>query len=163
MRRGDLAQLQLERPFADAELQLSPGQARLRIEHFALTANNITFTALGESMHYGQFFQAPDGWDCMPVRVFAMVTESRAQGVAAGERVYGKLPMATNLAVQQVRARSDGFSDGAAQRQPLPPIYYRYMRTMLCAPSVSGCCWATAIHASDACWRCDSRSPCNRR
>ena len=68
VRRGDLAQVQLKRPYRDAKLPLSPGQARLRVERFAPTANNITYAALGESMRYWQFFPAPGGCSCIPVR-----------------------------------------------------------------------------------------------
>ena len=38
VRRGDLTQLQLEQACADADLPLSLGQVRLRVERFALTA-----------------------------------------------------------------------------------------------------------------------------
>lgn len=129
VRRRELSQVQLERPCADAECALQPSQARLQIEHFALTANNITYAAFGESMHYWQFFPAPDGWGCIPVWGFATVIESRAENITAGERVYGYLPMATHLLVQPVGANGDGFTDGTAHRQALPPIYNRYQRS----------------------------------
>ena len=129
VRRDELSQVQLERPCADAECALQPGQARLRIEHFALTANNITYAAFGESMRYWQFFPAPEGWGCIPVWGFATVRESRAEGVAIGERLYGYLPMATHLVLQPVGINSDGLTDGAAHRQALPPIYNRYQRS----------------------------------
>ena len=129
VRRNELSQVQLERPCADAECALQPGQARLHIEHFALTANNITYAAFGESMRYWQFFPAPDGWGCIPVWGFAIVIKSCAEGITAGERVYGYLPMATHLLVQPVGVNGDGFTDGTAHRQPLPPIYNRYQRS----------------------------------
>jgi len=47
--------------------ELQPGQARLHIDHFALTANNITYAAFGEAMGYWQFFPASSGWGCIPV------------------------------------------------------------------------------------------------
>jgi hypothetical protein len=129
VRRDELSLVQIERPCADAECALQPGQARLHIDHFALTANNITYAAFGESMRYWQFFPAPQGWGCIPVWGFATVIESRAEGIAAGERLYGYLPMATHLLVQPVGVNADGFSDGAAHRQALPPIYNRYTRS----------------------------------
>jgi len=48
--------------------------------------------------------------------------------VAVGARLYGHLPMATHLVLQPAGGKSDGFTDGAAHRQPLPPIYNRYAR-----------------------------------
>lgn len=104
VRRDDLARLQFERPCGDAEARSRSGQAQLRIEHFALTANNITCAAFGESMRYWQFFRAGDRWGCIPVWGFATVTESRAEGAAVGERVYGHLPMATHLVAMAAAA-----------------------------------------------------------
>lgn len=138
VRRDALAQLQFERPCADAQAALRTGQARLRIEHFALTANNITYAAFGESMRYWQFFPAPAGWGCIPVWGFATVIESRSEGVAAGDRLYGYLPMASHLLVQPVGVNGDGFSDGAAHRQALPPIYNRYLRSAPASAEVEG-------------------------
>ncbi len=138
VRRGELSQLQLERPCADAPSALQPGQARLRIVRFALTANNITYAAFGETMRYWQFFPAPEGWGCIPVWGFATVIESRADGVAVGARLDGYLPMATHLVVQPVGVKSDGFTDGAAHRQALPPIYNRYARTAAATAEAEG-------------------------
>ena len=129
VRRDDWAQVQIEHPCAAAEVALQPGQARLRIEHFALTANNITYAAFGETMRYWQFFPAPAGWGCIPVWGFASVIESSADGLPTGQRFYGYLPMATHLVVQPVGINGHGFVDGAVHRQPLPAIYNRYVRT----------------------------------
>jgi len=61
---------------------LRPGEARLRIDLFALTANNITYGAFGEAMHYWDFFPTGDtGTGCIPVWGFATVSESLADGV----------------------------------------------------------------------------------
>ncbi len=46
-------------PTARPMRPLQPGEARLAIEHFALTANNITYAAFGEAMKYWQFFPRP--------------------------------------------------------------------------------------------------------
>ena len=43
-------------PDAPAQRLLAPGQARLALEAFSLTANNITYAAFGEAMKYWQFF-----------------------------------------------------------------------------------------------------------
>ena len=44
------------RRHTDAPVPLAPGQVRLRVESFALTANNITYAAFGDAMNYWQFF-----------------------------------------------------------------------------------------------------------
>jgi len=87
--RGDLRQCRVvPDPDAPAQRPLAEGQARLRIDRFALTANNITYAAFGEAMKYWQFFPSGDpAWGCIPVWGFAEVLESRAEGVAPGERL----------------------------------------------------------------------------
>lgn len=53
-------------PDPDAYRPLAEGQARLAVEQFALTANNITQAAFGEAMKYRQFFPAPDWSNASP-------------------------------------------------------------------------------------------------
>ena len=117
------------------EVLLSDGQVRVRIEHFAYTANNITYAAFGEAMNYWQFFpvaqdpgssEAP--WGLIPVWGFGMVVETRCAGVAVGERLYGYWPMASDVVLQPVRVSPDGFFDGAPHRAALHPVYNQYLR-----------------------------------
>ena len=125
--RQDLHRVQVG-PDPDAARPLAEGQARLAIEHFALTANNITYAAFGETMQYWQFFPAPDpAWGCLPVWGFATVTESRAAGVAVGRRVWGYYPAGTHLVVTPARVRETGFADGAPHRQSLAAAYQHYV------------------------------------
>ncbi|MBK7063219.1 MAG: DUF2855 family protein [Rubrivivax sp.] len=126
IQRKDLHQTRFG-PDPDATTTLADGQARLALEHFALTANNITYAAFGEAMKYWQFFPAPDpDWGCLPVWGFATVTESRAAGVAVGQRVYGYFPAGTHLVVTPSRVHAAGFADGAAHRQELAAVYQHY-------------------------------------
>lgn len=114
---------------ANAHLPLTPGQARLRIESFALTSNNITYAAFGDAMNYWQFFPTgEEGWGCIPVWGFATAAESQCEGVAVGEKFYGYYPMASELVLQPARVTPAGFFDGAAHRRPLPVAYNQYMR-----------------------------------
>src|SRR5205814_1866348 len=111
-------------PDAPAARPLADGEARLTIAQFALTANNVTYAAFGESMNYWQFFPTEDAmWGCVPVWGFATVSESRMAGVDVGARVYGYLPMGTHLVVQPQRLHAGGFVDGATHRQALPAAY----------------------------------------
>jgi hypothetical protein len=128
VRKDDLRQLRVEDACDDATRALQPGEARLRIDHFALTANNITYAVAGESLKYWQFFPAPEGWGCVPVWGFATVVESACEGVPVHERLYGYLPMATHLVVQPTRVNAGGFVDGAAHRAELPPLYNHLQR-----------------------------------
>jgi hypothetical protein len=116
-------------PDAPGARPLAEGQARLRIDRFALTSNNITYAAFGEAMKYWDFFPAGDAaWGCIPVWGFAEVVESRAEGVAVGERCYGYWPMGRYLVVQPARVGKHGFVDGAAHRSGLPAVYNQIQR-----------------------------------
>jgi hypothetical protein len=114
-------------PDAPESRPLAEGEVRLRIGPFALTANNITYAAFGEAMHYWQFFPAADAaWGCVPVWGFADVSESRAPEVAVGRRVYGYFPMGRWLVVQPGEFGRSGFNDVVPHRVPLPRVYNQY-------------------------------------
>ncbi len=109
-------------------LPLDAGQVRVRIEQFALTANNITYAAFGDAMQYWQFFPTDEGWGLIPVWGFATVAESRCPEVAVGERLYGYFPMASHAVLLPQRHSPHGFVDGAAHRAGLHPVYNQYLR-----------------------------------
>ena len=114
-------------PDAPAARPLAAGEARVLVEHFALTANNITYASFGQAMKYWQFFPAADpAWGCLPVWGFATVIESLAEGVEPGRRLYGFLPAGTHLVVQPGRVNAAGFVDTAAHRQELAAVYNHY-------------------------------------
>lgn len=108
---------------------LGPGDARLRIDRFALTSNNITYGAFGDGMSYWNFFPTADaGTGCIPVWGFATVTETRCDGVASGERFYGYYPIADEVVLHPVAVDANRFIDGAAHRRELHGIYNQYLR-----------------------------------
>lgn len=109
---------------------LAPGAARLKVDAFALTANNVTYATFGEAMGYWNFFPSADAaYGRVPVWGFATVTESKANGVPVGARVYGYLPISDHFDVTPVNAGKASFMDGAAHRQGLAPIYNTYIFT----------------------------------
>lgn len=111
-------------PDAPVARPLADGEARLRIDQFALTSNNITYAAFGEAMKYWDFYPAGDAaWGTIPVWGFAEVVESRAEGVAVGERCYGYWPMGRYVVVLPKRVGQRGFSDGAAHRAERAAVY----------------------------------------
>ncbi|MDQ6640581.1 MAG: DUF2855 family protein [Pseudomonadota bacterium] len=108
---------------------LAPGAARLRIDLFALTSNNVTYGAFGDSMRYWDFFPTGEAeTGCIPVWGFATVSESLVSGVDVGERFYGYWPMADEVVLAPVRVIAAGFFDGAPHRRELPEVYNRYLR-----------------------------------
>ncbi|AYV45266.1 DUF2855 domain-containing protein [Caulobacter flavus] len=105
---------------------LRDGEVRLAVESFALTANNVTYAAFGETMRYWDFFPGPDGWGRVPVWGHARVEASAHPEVAVGRRFYGFLPMSTHLTVQARPGRA-GLSDAAPHRQGLAAAYNHYL------------------------------------
>ena len=107
---------------------LADGALRLRVETFAVTANNVTYALFGDQMAYWNFFPAPEGFGIVPMWGHAVVEVSNVDGIAAGERVYGYLPMGTHLDVLPGKVSRGGFTDMAPHRQPMSPIYNQYSR-----------------------------------
>jgi hypothetical protein len=107
---------------------LAEGAVRLAVESFSVTANNVTYAVAGDSFKYWDFFPAPDGMGIVPMWGHARVIESHHPDIAVGERVYGYLPMASHLDVVPGRVTPGGFSDTAAHRQPMSPVYNSYTR-----------------------------------
>ena len=105
---------------------LEPGQARLRVERFGLTSNNITYATFGEAMSYWRFFPAEPDWGRVPVWGFAEVSESRAEQLATGTRVYGYLPPSSELVIAPSRVDPRGFIDASPHRAQLPAAYNSY-------------------------------------
>ena len=100
----------------------------VKVERFAFTANNITYSALGDQLKYWQLFPAPDGFGNIPVWGFGEVIASRHPTVATGERLFGYFPMATHLVIEAADVRKHGLRDAAAHRQCVAPVYNAYAR-----------------------------------
>jgi hypothetical protein len=112
----------------DAPAPLGDGEARLKIESFSVTANNVTYAVAGDAFGYWNFFPGQGEWGVVPMWGHAVVAESRHPDIAVGERVYGYLPMAESLDVLPGQVSAGGFTDMAAHRQPMSPIYNQYAR-----------------------------------
>jgi len=113
----------VERP----ERDLDDGEIRLAVDRFAFTANNITYAAAGDTLRYWTFFPASeDGWGIIPVWGFADITETKVEGLVAGQRVFGYFPPASEVIMQPDRITPRGFSDNAPHRRELPPGYNMY-------------------------------------
>ena len=106
----------------------APGAVLLKVESFAVTANNVTYAVIGDAFGYWNFFPAPGGWGVVPMWGHAVVEASAHSDIAVGERVYGYLPMASHFLVEPGNVSKGSFSDMAAHRQPMSPIYNQYRR-----------------------------------
>lgn len=110
---------------------LAKDAVRLKIESFSVTANNITYAVAGDRFGYWNFFPPAtdeDGLGIVPMWGHATVIESNHPDIAVGERVYGYLPMASQLDVLPGRITEYGFSDVIEHRQPMSPVYNAYNR-----------------------------------
>jgi len=108
---------------------LVDGQILLQVDKYALTANNITYAAVGDGFGYWNFFPSGDAeWGIVPVWGFATVVASENADIKVGERVYGYLPMATHLVANPGSMSDTGFVDMAEHRQGLAIIYNQYHR-----------------------------------
>lgn len=123
VKRDELAETRLEEHETPA---LVGGEARLKVDAFALTANNVTYAVFGDAMGYWSFFPAPEGWGRVPVWGFADVVESTVGDLPEGTRVFGYLPMSTELVVTPTRVDHRGFVDATPHRQAMAAAYNSY-------------------------------------
>ncbi|QCI69066.1 DUF2855 family protein [Phreatobacter stygius] len=126
--RNDLRQSRVETVPIDAAAAVASGKAVLALDHFALTANNITYAAFGDQMSYWDFFPAAEGFGRIPVWGFADVVASGVEGLAVGERIYGYFPMSSHLVVEPGRLTPRRFIDVSEHRKALPAVYNSYER-----------------------------------
>ena len=109
---------------------LAAGEVRVRVDRFALTANNISYALTGQQIGYWRFFpDTEEGWGVVPVWGFGTVTETQCDTVPIGTTIWGFLPMASDLVMRPDRVTPGGFTDGAPHRQELPYVYNLYART----------------------------------
>ncbi|MDB5469720.1 MAG: hypothetical protein JWR84_1280 [Caulobacter sp.] len=101
------------------------GEALLAVERFSVTANNVTYGAMGDAFGYWSFFPAPEGFGRVPVWGFATVVASKAEGIEPGLRLFGYLPMSSHFTAR-LEKRAEGYVDAAAHRAGLPPTYNQY-------------------------------------
>ncbi len=129
VRRDDLHQIRFD---DSPPATLAGGEARLAIDAFALTSNNITYALFGDAMQYWHFFPVAgddEGWGRVPVWGFADVVESTVDGLTEGQRYYGYFPMGSELVVRPGPVGDRGFSDTADHRRPMASAYNSYTRT----------------------------------
>jgi hypothetical protein len=126
--RTDLTQTQVvSAAYPDS---LADGTCLLRIDRFALTANNITYAVAPDAMGYWNFFPAnQDGFGRVPVWGYAEVVASAHPQITTGTRVYGYLPMSTHLLIQPGNINNFNMMDVTPHRQAMSAIYNQYSFT----------------------------------
>jgi Protein of unknown function (DUF2855) len=108
---------------------LANGAVRLKVESFAVTANNVTYAVIGDMFGYWNFFPTgAEGQGIVPMWGHAVVEASNHPDIVVGERVYGYLPMGTHLDVLPGNISAGGFLDTTDYRQPMSVFYNQYSR-----------------------------------
>ena len=123
--KSDLRKIEIRSKAQPSAADLADGEVLLSVDSFSLTANNITYGAMGDSFGYWKFFPAPDGQGRIPVWGFATVLASRSPDAEVGQRMFGYLPMSSHVIMSLVKTRH-GLVDSAAHRADLPPTYNAY-------------------------------------
>lgn len=112
---------------AEIEANLKSGQVLLKVDKFALTANNITYALVGEMLGYWDFFPtAEEDWGRIPAWGFAEVVRSKNDDVAEGDRVFGFVPMSTHFVLQPDVVAQGSFVDASPHRAKFPSLYKQY-------------------------------------
>lgn len=113
----------------------APGEAEFAIDLVALTANNVTYAALGQKTPflgadagYWDFFSERDEPGRLPVWGFATATRSAAEGISVGDRFYGYWPLASHAVLAADQIRGTGFTEVTPRRTALPAAYNQYAR-----------------------------------
>ncbi|WP_425409977.1 DUF2855 family protein [Hyphococcus sp.] len=125
----DKRDLSKHRLAARAAPQLMDGEILVKVDRFALTANNVTYGVVGEKIGYWKFFPVTEENEgIIPVWGFAEIVESNHPDVPAGDRLYGYFPMGSHLVMKPEKVTDARLFDGAAHRAGLPPVYNAYAR-----------------------------------
>lgn len=141
LKKTRVVALNLDKPLHENEVIL-------KVDKFALTANNISYAIAGDSLGYWRFFPSESlsstmpildnmasptvnlnsHWGRLPVMGFADVIASNNSDIKVGERVWGFMPMATHVKIIAGRINDNGFSDVSPYREGLAPLYSAFER-----------------------------------
>ena len=110
------------------EPDAAPGTVVLRVDRFAITSNNVTYTQVGDAFDYWGFYPTEPGWGRVPAMAFSDVVASGVDGIEVGTRVFGFVPM-TSHHVLEAEIRPTGFRDVGAHRANHAPAYRTYDAT----------------------------------
>ena len=107
---------------------LAENEVLCRVDRLALTANNISYAATGDSLGYWGFFPAEEGWGRIPAMGWAEVIASAHPDVPEGERVWGWFPYSTHLMVQAGNVSTSSLADVSPHRAEFAPVYAGFDR-----------------------------------
>jgi len=107
---------------------LTENEVLFRVDRLALTANNISYAATGDTLGYWGFFPAEEGWGRIPAMGWGEVIASAHPNISVGERAWGWFPFSTHLKVLAGNVRAANFTDVSAHRAEYAPVYAQFDR-----------------------------------
>lgn len=108
--------------------ELNENEVLLRVDKLALTANNISYAASGDSLDYWGFFPADNGMGRIPAMGWSEVVASNHPDVTVGERVWGFTPYTNYHKLVAGKVNAFSFSDVSAHRAQHAPVYCQFDR-----------------------------------
>jgi hypothetical protein len=85
-----------------------PDEITVKVELFGLSANNVTYVALGNQLRYFDFFPLDADWSALPVWGVGSVIASQSASVALGTRLFGFFPAASHATLKVATASGSG-------------------------------------------------------
>ena len=104
---------------------LEAGEVRMKVDSFAITANNVTYAAAGDMLGYWDFFPVDLPWGHVPAMGHGEVVESANPDIEAGGRYFGFFPMAAEH-VFLAEPTDSGLWDAGAHRAAHAPTYRQF-------------------------------------
>lgn len=126
VRKDDWSETRVVEESLDEEL--AANEVLFRVGRLALTANNISYAASGDSLGYWGFFPAEEGWGRIPAMGWGEVIASAHPDIPVGERVWGWFPYSTLLKVQAGKVSASRFTDVSRHRAEYAPVYAQFDR-----------------------------------
>ena len=112
----------------EIDSELGENEVLLNVDRLALTSNNISYAAAGDSLGYWRFFPAAEGWGRIPAMGWGDVIASAHPDIREGERVWGFFPISTHLRILAGKVSAAQFHDVSPHRADLAPVYSQFDR-----------------------------------
>ena len=108
--------------------ELAANEVLFRVDRLALTANNISYAATGDSLGYWGFFPTEAGWGRIPAMGWGEVIASAHPEINVGERAWGWFPYSTHLKILAGKVSAATITDVSAHRAEYAPVYAQFDR-----------------------------------
>ena len=105
---------------------VDPGALLVEVENVAMTANTMTYAALGNELGYWSLFPgSTEGYGRIPAWGHGRVIGSAVEDIGVGERLFGLWPMASHVLLTGRRSRL-GLRETTPCRSRVSAVYNQY-------------------------------------